>query len=82
MLKKRKFKKLMKELEVITRKEQLEKDIKEKEQEVKEVLEKTDNFKLLRQKDIELDILTTEQRILILQEKLERLHKAKANQKG
>lgn len=54
--------------------------IKAKKQEVQEVLENTDNFKLLRQKDIELDILITEQRILILQEKLERLHKAKTNQ--
>lgn len=51
--------------------------IKEEEKKVQEVLENTDDFELLREHDIELDILVTEQKIQILEQKLARLKQAR-----
>ena len=51
--------------------------IKEQEKKVQETLENTDDFELLRQHDIELDILVTEQKIQILEQKLVRLKQAR-----
>ena len=51
--------------------------IKEEEKKVQEVLENTDDFELLREHDIELDILVTEQKIQTLEQKLARLKQAR-----